>query len=86
MGTIDNNLMSLDDDINNANIVKNTVLNALLDNNAITEEIFNEYSKNWKILIYKKSWFYKIKSGDKNHWYYKFFKLEDDEKRNITLS
>lgn len=80
-------LLSLENDIINANAIKEVVLQTLLAKNIISDDDFKEYSENWKILIYKKSWFQKLTSTDKNYWYYKFFKLKGDgSKENITLS
>ena len=45
------------------------------------------YDGNWQVMIYKKSWFKKLTSKDKNGWFYKYFKFDAKEiKENVTLS
>ncbi len=87
MGTIEGQLISIEGDIQNANVVKDMILRQLGQDKVITDAQYEEYSENWRVLIYKKSWFHKIKAKDGNGWMYKFIKIENKNiKENVTLS
>ena len=81
MGTIDGMLMEIDDNIKNANIVKESVLNRLQLDGLISETQASDYTEKWQVIIVKKSWFRswadKHTKGDKNGYYFKFVKFEE---------
>lgn len=82
---MDSVLMELEDYTINANIVKTIVLNRLVLDNIITEEQHKKYNDDYHIIIIKTSWFKNIFLNIKDY-IYKYVKLNDGEKSNISLS
>jgi len=79
MAAIDGIQADIDSYSQNAEIVKQLVLDRLLMDEVISEDVHDKYSSNWNIILVKKSWF-KVwaKKFDKSDgWYYKFVKFED---------
>ena len=81
MGVIDGMLIEIDDNIKNANIVKEIILERMVFDNIIDSEQQKEYLEKWQVIIVKKSWFTswvaKHTKGDKNGYYFKFVKFEE---------
>lgn len=57
MQQIDGQLLSLEQDIKNANGVKQLVLEQLVRDNLITKDQSLEYIENWQVIMVKRSWF-----------------------------
>ena len=78
--TIENQLLQVPDNTVNANLVKDIVIQRLLDDGVITEEQANEYSEKWQMIVIKTNWFkrWMEKFGmSKDSYQYKFVKFED---------
>jgi len=80
---LDNQIICLDEDVLNANIIKDVVLRKLEKDKIITEKQFQEYSENYNIVIIKYSWFEKwfnkIKSKNKeakDGYFYQYIKMD----------
>lgn len=82
---MDSMLVELEAYTINANIVKTVVLDKLVLDNIISEEQYNKYNNDYHIIIIKPSWFKNIFSNIKGY-IYKYIKLNDDEKSNVSLS
>ena len=68
--------MDLTSETKNANMVKDILLQKLLEDEVITEDQHNIYSKNWHIIIVKKNWFQKLTDKDnKDVWYFKLVNM-----------
>ena len=79
---MDSNLITLEADTENANTVKDVVLNRLLADNVITEEQAKDYSEKWQVIVVKKGWFKKwldvfCKGKEKDNYFYKYVRFED---------
>ena len=76
---IDSALLSLEDNIKNAEAVKQLVLTRLCSDAVITEEQMNVYLQDWQIIVFKKGWFRawcdKYCKGKNSEWAYKFVKF-----------
>jgi len=86
---IDNMLLELESYIENANAVKNMIINQMVKKGDLNEERSLDYLDNWQIIIIKnqwyKRWFNKFKSKyghsdkDINGWSYKLVKFEEED-------
>lgn len=80
MAQIDSVLIRMEDNVVNANHVKETVLDALLRDKIITEKQHKEYSERWQIIVFKPSWFKKwanvFSKSNLEHYIYKYVKFE----------
>jgi hypothetical protein len=78
---IDNITLELGNYTQNANFVKEIVLQRLLTDNVINEEQAQQYSEKWNVIVIKKGWFKrwmdKFSSADSDEYFYKFVKFED---------
>jgi len=78
---IDQNLISLESDILNANAVKEIVIERLLQDNIINEEQAKIYVEKWQVIVFKKGWFTRwlgvFKKGESSDYSYKFVRFED---------
>lgn len=78
---IDSNLVSLEADIQNANIVKEIVVGQMLKDKIITEEQARTYTEKWQIIVFKRGWFTRwleiFKKGESSDYAYKFVQFED---------
>jgi hypothetical protein len=54
---LDSQLISMPEDVQNANQVKEIVLGTLLVNEVITKEQYVTYTEDWQIIIIKPKWF-----------------------------
>ena len=66
--------------INNANGVKELVLERLREDKVITEAQENEYAEKWQIIIVKPSWFKRWMrkfNKDADDYLFKYVKFED---------
>lgn len=57
--TLDSIVINIEENIKNANQVKELVLYRLVRDGIITEELYEKYTTSWNIIIVKKSWFAK---------------------------
>jgi hypothetical protein len=74
--TIDSFIMDLENNIYNANLCKEIVLNKLLLDGVITDKQYDEYCIQWNIIIVKESWYKKFfKSDNKNGYFFKYVKF-----------
>ena len=72
--TIDSVLLNMEDNVNNANTVRDLVIGKLLEDKAINKETADNYMNNWQVIVIKNSWFKRIFSGE--GWRYVFVKLK----------
>lgn len=79
MAVVDAITVEIDSYSQNAEIVKQIVLERLFIDKVISEEKYNFYSENWNVVLVKKSWFKKwaSKFNKSDGWFYKFVKFED---------
>jgi hypothetical protein len=81
MAKIDSVLLEIEQYTQNANDVKDLVLNRLMTDKVITEDDAKTYSEKWQIIVVKESWFKRWASvfSKRNTTYYmfKFVKFED---------
>lgn len=54
---IDNQLLTLEADLENLNLAKTVVLERLLKDKIISKEQYTNYLEDWNIIIVKDSWF-----------------------------
>jgi hypothetical protein len=54
---VDNQLLTLDQDIQNANKVKRIVIASLIENGYISREDGHDFIERYQVIIYKNSWF-----------------------------
>ena len=73
MASVENMLISMPEYLQNANLVKDLVLEKMYDDEVITEEVFEKY-KDKQIIIFKRSWFKRIFTDDA--WVYKYVDLK----------
>ena len=66
---------------NNANKVKDAVLDRLLKDKIINDAYAQEYSEKWQIIIFKRSWFKqwmdKFSEDKEDKYQYKLVRFED---------
>lgn len=75
--TVDNYLISLEEDTQNANVVREIVLRQLLADGHISEDLYRQYVEDWQVIILKYNWFktlVKTVQGEKG-WFYYYTKL-----------
>lgn len=78
--SIDQQLLELPNDTDNANSVKEIVINRLLVDGVITDEQALEYADKWQVIVIKRSWFKRWMQAfnkTKDGYQYKFVKFED---------
>jgi hypothetical protein len=79
MGVLDSELVNIDTDIKNAQAIKNTVLDLLLNNEVISEENSEVYHRDYQIIMIKKSWWHNWKDifgkDAEAGYHYKFVKI-----------
>jgi len=73
---IDGMVLEIENNTQNANAIKNLVLDQLLTNKIIEKTQHTEYTNDWQVIVIKKGWFRKLfKNKDDNKWFYKFVKF-----------
>ena len=81
MAAVDSMLLTLEDDIKNANTVKEVVIERLLKDKVLTEEQAEEYMDKWQMIIIKPSWFErwmeKLNIKTPNNYRFKYVRFED---------
>jgi hypothetical protein len=81
MSALDSMLLSLEEDIKNANTVKDLVIQRLLDDKALTDQQAEDYADKWQVIIIKPTWFErwrkKLNIESTNNYRYKYVKFED---------
>jgi hypothetical protein len=81
MAALDSMILSLEEDIKNANTVKDLVIQRLLDDKVITDQQAEDYADKWQVIIIKPSWFErwmeKLNIKTPNSYRYKYVKFED---------
>ena len=81
MAALDSMLLSLEEDIKNANTVKDLVIQRLLDDKVITDQQAEDYADKWQVIIIKPLWFErwmeKLNIKTPNNYRYKYVKFED---------
>jgi hypothetical protein len=76
---IEPELINMEINVLNGNSVKEIILARLLLDKKITEHDYLEYKDYWQIIVLKRSWFKQwLHSNDKNAYYYKFVKMDDN--------
>ena len=79
---MDHRLITLEEDTQNANVVKESVIKKLHDNGLLTDEQAIEYMEKWQVIIIKATWFERwmekfIPTINKNRYVFKYVKFED---------
>ena len=72
---LDTILIDMEENIQNANKVKELVLANLIELKTITKEQATNFDNNYQVTIYKNTWFNKLISKDKAAFFYKMIKL-----------
>lgn len=90
MAAIDNQLLSIEADTQNANRIKDLVLSSLIKQGLIGEQDGLDYAERFQVLIYKGSWFKrfyeKYVKNDTNKmdgYFYRIVEMQD--KKPMTL-
>lgn len=78
---IEGQLLRLEGDTENANSVKEIVLQRLLFDKVISNEQAIEYSEKWQVIVIKRGWFMRWVNAfsikNKDDYQFKFVKFED---------
>jgi hypothetical protein len=81
MAAVDSMLLTLEDDIKNANVVKELVIERLVKDKVIASQQAEEYADKWQVIIIKPAWFErwmeKLKIKTPNSYRFKYVKFED---------
>ena len=81
MAAVDSMLLTLEDDIKNANTVKELVIERLVKDKVITSQQAEEYADKWQMIIIKPSWFErwmeKLNIKTPNNYRFKYVRFED---------
>ena len=80
---VDSVLLDIGDRIENANTVKNMVLDELVNSDKISSELYKEYKENWHVIIVKPSWFKKLIGKDASEYRYEFVKFALSDKHDV---
>lgn len=71
---VENTLLSMEENIANAEAVKDVVLSKLLKDEKISEDDYNTYKSEYGIIIFKKSWYKRL--FEKGEWVFNIAKLK----------
>jgi hypothetical protein len=78
---MDSQLITLEEDTQNANVVKELVIQKLYDNGVLDDEQAKAYIEKWQVIVYKPTWFKrwmeKFITTNKDTYRYKYVKFED---------
>ena len=81
MATVDSMLLTLEEDIKNANTVKDLVIQRLVNDKVITDQQAGDYADKWQVIIIKPTWFerwmVKLNIKTPNNYRYKYVRFED---------
>lgn len=78
MATISSFELNMDSNVKNADTIRNIVLEQLKNDGAISNDVYEEYSTSWNIVIVKGAWYQKWFDKNKlnsDGYYYKFVKF-----------
>ena len=78
---MDSQLITLEEDTQNANVIKELVIQKLYDNGVLNEEQAKAYVEKWQVVIVKPTWFKrwmeKFVLTKTDSYRYKYVKFED---------
>jgi hypothetical protein len=81
MAALDSMLLTLEEEIKNANTVKDLVIQRLVDDKVLTDQQAGDYADKWQVIIIKPSWFErwmeKLNIKTPNNYRYKYVRFED---------
>jgi hypothetical protein len=81
MAALDSIVLSLEEDIKNANTVKDLVIQRLVNDKVITDQQAGDYADKWQVIIIKPTWFerwmVKLNIKTPNNYRYKYVRFED---------
>ena len=81
MAALDSMVLSLEEDIKNANTVKDLVIQRLVNDKVITDQQAGDYADKWQVIIIKPTWFErwmeKLNIKTSNNYLYKYVRFED---------
>jgi hypothetical protein len=81
MAAVDSMLLTLEEEIKNANTVKDMVIERLMDDKVITSQQAEDYVDKWQVIIIKPAWFErwmeKLNIKTPNSYRYKYVRFED---------
>jgi hypothetical protein len=81
MATVDSMLLTLEEEIKNANTVKDLVIQRLVNDKVLTDQQAGDYADKWQVIIIKPSWFErwmeKLNIKTPNNYRYKYVRFED---------
>jgi hypothetical protein len=78
---MDSTLITLEEDTQNANLIKDAVISRLYKDGVLNDEQASTYVEKWQVVIIKptwfKSWMEKFILTNTNNYRYKYVKFED---------
>jgi hypothetical protein len=78
---MDTQLITLEEDTQNSNLIKEAVISRLYKDGVLNDEQATTYNEKWQVVIIKptwfKSWMEKFISTNTNNYRYKYIKFED---------
>ena len=81
MAAVDSMLLTLEEEIKNANTVKDLVIQRLVNDKVLTDQQAGDYADKWQVIIIKPSWFErwmeKLNIKTPNNYRYKYVRFED---------
>ena len=81
MAALDSMVLSLEEDIKNANTVKDLVIQRLVNDKVITDQQAGDYADKWQVIIIKPTWFerwmVKLNIKTPNNYRYTYVRFED---------
>ena len=81
MAAVDSMLLTLEEEIKNANTVKDLVIQRLVDDKVLTDQQAGDYADKWQVIIIKPSWFErwmkKLNIKTPTNYRYKYVRFED---------
>jgi hypothetical protein len=78
---MDAQLITLEEDIQNANLIKESIISRLYLDGVLNEKQATTYNEKWQVVIIKPTWFKrwmeKFVTTNKDSYRYKYVKFED---------
>jgi len=78
---MDTQLITLEEDIRHANLIKEAVISRLYNDGVLNDEQASTYIEKWQVVIFKPTWFKrwmeKFIPTNKDSYRYKYVKFED---------